>query len=272
MRREVFETPGQLTLDLRVPSGRIDLETGPGTATEIELDARGGADQVRELLEDARIELREVRGGHEVVVDVEAKRGLGLGFLRRVEIRLRVSSPEGTHVRAETASADLRGRGHFGSLQAKAASGDVDLDEIAGDVEVEAASGDVNLGSVGGATDISTASGDIRLARADGPLTARAASGDVRVDEASGGTKIRTASGDQRIGAVAEGSVELQSMSGDITVGVRQGSNLWVDARAMSGELSSEVELDDVPTSDDGGPLVELRATSMSGDIDVVRA
>jgi len=272
MRREVFETPGQLTLDLRVPSGRIDLETGPGTTTEVELDARGGADQVRELLEDARIELREVRGGHEVVVDVEAKRGLGLGFLRRVEIRLRVSSPEGTHVRAETASADLRGRGHFGSLQAKAASGDVDLDEIAGDVEVEAASGDVNLGSVGGATDISTASGDIRLARADGPLTARAASGDVRVDEASGGTKIRTASGDQRIGAVAEGSVELQSMSGDITVGVRQGSNLWVDARAMSGDLSSEVELDDVPTSDDGGPLVELRATSMSGDIDVVRA
>src|SRR6185437_2092956 len=71
MRREVFETPGQVTLDLRVPSGRIDLETGPGTTTEVELDARGGADQVRELLEDARIELREVRGGHEVVVDVE---------------------------------------------------------------------------------------------------------------------------------------------------------------------------------------------------------
>jgi hypothetical protein len=61
-------------------------------------------------------------------------------------------------------------------------------------------------------------------------------------------------------------------MSGDITVGVRQGSNLWVDARAMSGDLSSEVDLDDAPPSDDGGPLVELRATSMSGDIDVVRA
>jgi DUF4097 and DUF4098 domain-containing protein YvlB len=272
MRRETFETPGELTLDLRVPSGRIDLETGPGTTTEIELDARGGADQTRELLEDAKIELRESRSGLVVVVDVEAKRGLGLGFLRRVEIRLRVRSPEGTHVRAETASADLRGRGNFGSLQAKTASGDVDLDQIGGDAEVEAASGDVNLGLVGGATDISTASGDIRLGRADGPLTARAASGDVRVDEASGGTKIRTASGDQRVGAVAEGSVELQSMSGDIVVGIRQGSSLWVDARAMSGDLSSEVELDDVPPSDNGGPLVELRATSMSGDIDVVRA
>jgi len=41
----------------------------------------------------------------------------------------------------------------------------------------------------------------------------------------------------------------------------------------MSGDLSSEVALDDVPPApEDGAPLVELRATSMSGDIDVVRA
>ena len=50
---------------------------------------------------------------------------------------------------------------------------------------------------------------------------ARAASGDVHIDE-TGDAKVRTASGDQRIGAVGEGSVELQSMSGDITVGVRE--------------------------------------------------
>jgi DUF4097 and DUF4098 domain-containing protein YvlB len=272
MRRETFETPGEVTLDLRVPSGRIDVETGPGTTTEVELDARGGADQVRELLDDARIEFRETGAGHEVVVDVETRRGLGFGFLRKLDVRLRIRAPEGAQLRAETASADLRGRGRFGSLHAKAASGDLDLDEISGDAQVEAASGDVRLGAIGGATDISTASGDIRLGRVTGPLSARAASGDIHVDEA-GDAKVRTASGDQRIGAVGEGSVELQSMSGDITVGVRQGSNLWVDARAMSGDLSSEVALDDAPPApEDGAPLVELRATSMSGDIDVIRA
>jgi DUF4097 and DUF4098 domain-containing protein YvlB len=272
MRRESFETPGALTLDLRVPSGRIDLETSPGTSTEVELDARGADDQVRELLDDARIELREAGGGHELLVEIETRRGLGLGFLRKVDVRLRIRAPEGANVRAETASADLRGRGRFGWLRAKAASGDLELDEISGDAEVEAASGDVSLAEVGGATDISTASGDIRLGRAKGPLSARAASGDIQVDEA-GDAKVRTASGDQRIGAVAEGNVELQSMSGDITIGIRQGSNLWVDARAMSGDLSSEVPLDDAPPSEnDDAPLVELRATSMSGDIDVVRA
>jgi len=272
MRRETFETPGEVTLDLRVPVGRIDVETAPGTTTEVELDARGGDDQVRELLDDARIELRESGGGHEVIVDVEARRGVGFGFLRKLDVRLRVRAPEGVQLRAETASADLRGRGRFGSLHAKAASGDLDLDEVNGDAQVEAASGDVRLAGVGGAIDISTASGDIRLGHVKGPLSARAASGDIHVDEA-GDAKVRTASGDQRILAVAEGSVELQSMSGDITVGVRKGSNLWVDARAMSGDLNSEVALDDAPPAvEDGAPLVELRATSMSGDINVVRA
>lgn len=271
MRRETFETPGPLTLDLRVPSGRIDLETGTGATTEVELDVRGNEDQAREVLEDARIELREGSGGHEVLVEIETRRGISFGFLRKIEVRLRIRAPEGADVRAETASADLRGRGRFGSLRAKAASGDLEVEELSGDAEVEAASGDVNLAAIGGAADISTASGDIRLGRVEGPLSARAASGDVNVEQARD-AKVRTASGDQRIGAVSEGSVELQSMSGDIVVGIRQGSNLWVDARAMSGDLKSEVQLDDVPPSEDGAPLVELRATSMSGDIDVVRA
>jgi len=93
----------------------------------------------------------------------------------------------------------------------------------------------------------------------------------VQVDDAGAGVKIRTASGDQRIDGVTAGSVELQSMSGDISVGIRQGSNVWVDARAMSGDLSSELELDDEQPADDA-PLVELRAASMSGDVNVVRA
>jgi hypothetical protein len=67
------------------------------------------------------------------------------------------------------------------------------------------------------------------------------------------------------------GSVELQSMSGDIRVGIREGSNVWVDARAMSGDLSSELELSDEQSPDDA-PLVELKASSMSGDVNVVRA
>ena len=68
-----------------------------------------------------------------------------------------------------------------------------------------------------------------------------------------------------------EGEVTLQTASGDIEVGIKQGSKLWIDARSMSGETSSELELGDAP-SDGDGPLVEVRATAMSGDIKVKRA
>ena len=272
MRRETFDTPAEVTLDLRVAQGRVDLETVPGgTTTEVELDARGNDDEVRELLEEAQIESRERQGGYEVVVHVEDRRRVGFGFWRKVEIRLKVRTPEGAKVQFEGASADLRGRGRFGALEADSASGDVEFDDVAGDAAVNAASGDVTLRAIGGAAEVNTASGDVELGRVGGDLVAKAASGDVRVDDAGAAVKIRTASGDQRIGGVTAGSVELQSMSGDISVGIRQGSNVWVDARAMSGDLSSELELGDEQPADDA-PLVELRAASMSGDVIVVRA
>jgi DUF4097 and DUF4098 domain-containing protein YvlB len=275
MRRETFETPGEVTLDIRVPAGRIDITAAPGTATEIELDVRGGDDEATELLEQARIELREDPRGHEVTVHVDDRSWGGLRFWRKVDVHLSVRAPEGANVRCATSSADIRGRGRLGSLEAEAASGDVEFDELEGDAAAKAASGDVKLAYVVGAAVVNTASGDVELGRVGGEAVIKTASGDVGLDEAGSHVVVATASGDQRIAAVTAGRVDLKSASGDIEIGIREGSNVWVDARAMSGELSSEVELGDAPPTDDaaeGAPLVELKATSMSGDIEVVRA
>jgi Putative adhesin len=269
MRRETFETPGELTLDLKIPSGRIDVETSAGSTTEIELDVRGNEERAAELLEDARIELEERRGGHELVVWAENRSGWR--FWDRADFRLTVRAPEGANLRVSTASADVRGRGRFGTLDAEAASGDIEIDDVGGDATAKTASGDITLRSVAGSTSVNTASGDAELGRIDGPISVKTASGDVEVAEAGSGAGISTASGDQHIAAVAAGSVDLKSASGDIRVGIREGTNLFVDARAMSGDLSSEVELGDEPGGGDG-PEVELRAVSMSGDIKVVRA
>jgi hypothetical protein len=268
MRRETFETPGELTLDVRVPTGRIEIEAADGTTTEVELDVRGG-EEAAELLEEARIELRESRGGLEVFVEVEDRRWSR--FWRRLDIRLRMRAPHGANLRLSTASGDLRAHGRFGWLEAEVASGDIEVDELGGDATAKAASGGVVLASVGGTATINTASGDVKLGQVAGELLVKAASGDVSVDDAGGDATISTASGDQRINAVTAGKVELKSASGDIKIGVREGSNVWVDARAMSGDLSSEVTLGDEPPAEEA-PLVELRAASMSGDIEVVRA
>ena len=74
-----------------------------------------------------------------------------------------------------------------------------------------------------------------------------------------------------RIGSATQGQVALQSVSGDLTVGLRSGSKLWVNARSTSGKTTSELEVRDEPPTN-GGPLVELQAKSVSGDIRIHRA
>ncbi|MEK6276089.1 MAG: DUF4097 family beta strand repeat-containing protein [Actinomycetota bacterium] len=263
MRRETFETPGPLLLNVRVASGRIDLEAAEGSETVVELEANP------ELEEEARIEVRPRGDGHEVTVVVEER----WGFLKRSrdEVRLRVTLPAGADVEVSTTSADVDGRGRFGALQVNTASGDVTVEHVGGEAQVNSASGDVNLRHVEGRMTVDTASGDLDIGQLQGEGKVRAASGDISIDEADAALKVQTASGDVEVGSVREGDVTLQTASGDIEVGVKPGSKVWIDARSMSGETTSDLEVGDSAPEGDG-PLVEIRATAMSGDIAIRRA
>jgi len=263
MRRETFETPGPLALDIRVPSGDIDIETVEGTETVVEVSGSP------ELEEEARIEMHPRRDGHEVSVVIEKKAGFFRSF--REDVRVRISVPPRADVELSTASADVEARGDFGGAKVNTASGDIRFERLGGDTQVNSASGDVSLDQIDGALTVNTASGDVEIRRIQGEGKVRAASGDISIGEADSSLKVQTASGDVEVESVREGEVTLQTASGDIEVGIKPGSQLWIDAKSMSGETSSELELGEAPT-DGEGPLVEVRATAMSGDIKVKRA
>jgi DUF4097 and DUF4098 domain-containing protein YvlB len=289
MRTETFQTPGPVQLDIRLGAGEISVETADVRETTVVLEPLRDNEATLEAVETARIELRERGGGQEIVVDVREGRGRGFGFSRGAEVFVRVSCPEETSVEARSGSADVEGRGRFGAVEVETGSGEVEFGEVARDAKISAASGDVEIRTIGGEGSISTASGDVQVGsiggegrvnsasgdvlirEAGGPLEVNSASGDVIVREARASVSVNTASGDQVIGSVWEGSVNLKSASGDLKVGIKEGSRLFVDARSRSGEVSSELEVGDVPPAGDA-PLVELRANTMSGDINVVRA
>src|SRR5947209_1473546 len=218
MRSETYSTPGPLRLNLEIPSGEIEIETGNTDETHVQLDAIANNDAIRDLVENSRIELIRRGDGHEVVVEAKARHGIFISLNRGPDIRfggpdvrLRITCPHGADLDVKTKSADLRARGEYG------------------DVDVKTASGDLHAGAV---------RGDIR---------AQLVSGDVHVRDAGGSIGANTVSGDQRFEAVQQGRMELKAISGDVLVGVRRGSRVYVDANTVSGTTSSELDLSDSP-------------------------
>ena len=57
MRSETYSTPGPLRLNLEIPAGEIQVETGNTDETHVELEAVAKNDSVRDLVESSRIEL-----------------------------------------------------------------------------------------------------------------------------------------------------------------------------------------------------------------------
>jgi DUF4097 and DUF4098 domain-containing protein YvlB len=207
---------------------------------------------------------------------VPQRSGWFISFEREPHIELRIACPPNANATVRTKSADVTMRGEYASVDVKTASGDVNVGEVAGDTRVKTASGDVALEKVGGRTQVNSASGDTAIQRADGDVTVQLVSGDVWIRDAGASVHANTVSGDQRLEAVVEGVVESHTVSGDVWIGVRRGSRVYVDANTVSGSTSSELELSDAPadaqSSDDEGPLLEVRAKTVSGDISIARA
>jgi DUF4097 and DUF4098 domain-containing protein YvlB len=237
-----FETPGPIRLDLRVPAGRIEVETTETGTTEVLLDAPD------ELLERAVVDLQ----GDELRVHVPERTGLFLSF-GRDDVVLRVRCPEGSSLQARSASADVEVRGRIQDAFVNSASGDVSVDDASGELSVQTASGDVRIGHAG-------------------RLSVNAVSGDVHVREVDGPVNARNVSGDVRLASVSAGDVDVQAVSGDVEVGVRRGALVHVDASTLSGDTRSELDLGDAPVEQEDGPRVDLRIKTVSGNVALVRA
>ena len=280
MRRETFSTPGPVRLDLELPAGVIEIETAETDETHVELESVSGKEQVEEMVAEARIESNRRGEGYEVTVEVRTRSGVWISFSRGPDIRLgtpdmrlRITCPKGASIDARTKSADLRAVGEYGSVDFKTASGDAALD-AAGDVLVKSASGDVHVETVAGTLDVKTVSGDVHAGTVARNTTVQAVSGDIHIRENNGSISSSTVSGDQRYQAVTQGRVELRAVSGDIAVGVRRGSRVFIDANTVSGSTSSEFDLSDAPQApaDADAPLVEIFAKTVSGDVRIERA
>ena len=269
--QKTFEVSGPVELELRLASGDIQIDPSLDGRVEIELTAHD--EESQKLVDEARVELQDRPDRPHVIVDVPHKRG-GFSFgivFGRSGITCRVRCPEGSLVNVKSKSADIVARGTIGGLSVQTASGDIEVDRVLGGLSVKSASGDVGAREVKGGVSIQTASGDIDLEVVRGRVSVATASGDVTIGEAYDDVSANTVSGDQSHGAVMTGHIVAHSVSGDVRIGVRRGSRVFLDCNTVSGDTSSELELTSEPPDGDG-PLVEIKAKTVSGDIRIIRA
>jgi hypothetical protein len=283
MRSETYPTPGPLRLNLEIPAGEIEIETGNTDETHVELEAVANNDAIRDLVENSRIELVRRGDGHEVIVEAKARHGIFISLSQGPDIRfggpdvrLRITCPHGADLEARTKSADVRARGEYGAVDLKTASGDLQIGKANGTTRIKTASGDVHI-EVASSLEVQSVSGDLHAGAVHGDIRAQLVSGDVHVRDAGGSISTNTVSGDQRFEAVRRGRMELKAISGDVMVGVRAGARVYVDANTVSGSTSSEFELTDAPVQapqaeDADAPLVELFVKTVSGDVRLERA
>jgi Putative adhesin len=261
-----FETPGEPRLRIRTPSGLVSVETADTEETTVELQPLRGDDVTRTAIEQATVEQR----GNEIVVETAKQ---GWGFLgRSPSVGIRIRCPYGSVLDCTTASADVEAAGRLGEAIVKSASGDIALPHVAGSVSVHSASGDVRVEVVDGDANLKTVSGDVRVGVARSELSVTLVSGDFEVGEAHTDLSANTVSGDQHVRSIRGGEIRLQSVSGDIQVGVAPGTRVFIDASATSGDVSSALDVTDAPVgSSAAGGEAKLRLKSVSGDISIVR-
>jgi DUF4097 and DUF4098 domain-containing protein YvlB len=209
-----------------------------------------------------------------------------IGWKRSGSVDVIVELPEGSSLRTDTGVADFRCDGRLGDVEMRTGVGNVRLDQTgslrvhsgAGHVAVEEASGsaeivaagEMTIGTVAGDADVKNLNGKTWISRVGGNLRVRSANGDVTIDEAGRDVTVKTANGDIRLGQVARGSAIIETGSGGLEIGIREGTAAWVDASTKFGRVHSTLSPADDP--EQSTETVQVHARTAFGDVLITRS
>jgi DUF4097 and DUF4098 domain-containing protein YvlB len=265
-----FDTPGRVAFRISTPGGRVTVDTWDEPGVEVDVTALRGDEGSRLAADETRVEAKERGSLHEIVVEVPKREGRFGIFGRSPEIGIAIRCPEGADVELTTHSSDFEGRGPLGDVVVKSASGDVSVGDVR-QLVVNTASGDVSAGAVAGGLTVKSASGDVDIRAVGGPATVNTVSGDVRIGSTDETVLLNAVSGDIDLES-AGAAVKISAVSGDVSVAARAGLALWIDAQSVSGTMQSDLDVGDLPPSEELESPVELRIRTVSGDVRISRA
>jgi DUF4097 and DUF4098 domain-containing protein YvlB len=128
----------------------------------------------------------------------------------------------------------------------------------------------VRIGEVDGPVGIAGSGGRAWIGHAAADLELSSGSGGLDIDRADGSVTATTASGAIRIGRMTHGQAKLMNGSGNIEVGISEGTAASIDANSERGAVHNFVSSQG--NSDPSDPKVMVHARTRHGDIVIQRA
>ena len=123
------------------------------------------------------------------------------------------------------------------ALRANISAGEVAIAHIAGRADIDGGAFAVRIGEVDGPVGITGSGGQAWIGRAAADLELSSSSGGFDIDRADGSVTATTASGAIRIGRMTHGQAKLMNGSGNIEVGISDGTAASIDVTSERGAV-----------------------------------
>jgi hypothetical protein len=151
------------------------------------------------------------------------------------------------------------------ALQANIAAGEVTIGHIAERANIDGAAFAMRISEVGDTVKLSSSGGQTWIGHASADLDLTSGHGGFDIDRANGSVTAKTGDGAIRIGRLTRGQAELLNRSGNIEVGISEGTAARVDANSKRGSVRNSVPSQENPDTSDNQLTVHAR--TRYGDI-----
>lgn len=267
MTAKTFPLTGPINLSVRLGHGSLVVHCVDDLSeAKVELTARPGAE---EYVDRVTVEM----SGPTLTVHAPRQGGvfdlLGDMWRKHAGVDVAVTVPSGTAMKLSTYTAGMRVEGRSGGADVATGAADVQLERVDGDLRLRSGSARTSVGEVRGSVLLRSGAGDAHFGGIAGNLQSMCGSGLLEARSVHGNARIRTGAGEARLGAVY-GNVDLASGSGPMSVGLPVGVTARLDLQTGSGQVTSELPIEDKPASPQGA--ITVRARTGSGNVRLFRA
>ena len=273
-----FDTPGPIAATVVVAGAQVRVTASDRTDTVVlvePIDQASPSDV--KVASKTRVDFA---GGHLSVKTTVSGDKNG-------SVVITIDLPAGSSLVAYLAHSSVHADGSFGECELHMASGRVQFDRIralranisAGEVTIgriaeratiDGAAFAIRINEVEDTVKLTSSGGQTWIGHASADLDLSSGSGGFDIDRADGSVTAKTGDGAIRIGRLTRGQAELLNASGNIEVGISEGTAAYIDVNSERGSVRNSVPPQENPDMSDN--KVTVHARTRHGDITIHRA